>query len=148
MRVWLIILLGLLAFAMPLHAQTNAAPPQFTSQAEEDRFHHLLTELRCVMCQNQSLADSNAQIAVELRREVLTLMREGRNDEEVKAYLVQRYGEFVLYRPVVNQRNLALWIGPFAILILAVGGLIAWRRSQRVAAVTPSDDNDQKDIHW
>lgn len=101
------------------------------------------------MCQNQSLADSDAQIAVELRKEVLDLMRQGRNDEEVKAYLVQRYGEFVLYRPVVNRRNIFLWLGPFTMLLLALCGLVIWRRGQRAnSAAERNNDVDQKDVNW
>src|SRR3546814_7803940 len=87
----------LLAFAqvpgLALAQASDPAPLQFTDRAEEKRFHALVSELRCVMCQNQSLADSNAQIAHDLRREVLNLMREGRSDAEVKQFLVARYGE-------------------------------------------------------
>src|SRR5690606_32160827 len=90
-----------LAHAPPALAQAvgDPAPLAFTDAAEESRFHALTSELRCVMCQNQSLADSNAQIAHDMRREVLALMRQGRSDAEIKQHLVQRYGEFVLYRP-------------------------------------------------
>ena len=148
-RLLLTLLLAFGVFAFGVNSQTTVEPPQFKSAAEEQHFHELLAELRCVMCQNQSLADSNAQIAVELRKEVLTLMREGRSDDEVKAYLVQRYGEFVLYRPVVSGRNIALWIGPFALLAIALGGLWFWRRQHRPVAVNESTlSNDQKDIDW
>lgn len=149
MRFWLVLLIAVSSFSGLAYAQTSVEPPQFQSNAEEQRFHDLLAELRCVMCQNQSLADSNAQIAVELRKEVLTLMREGRSDDEVKAYLVQRYGEFVLYRPVVSGRNIALWVGPFALLAIALAGLWFWRRQHRPVAVSESAlNNDQKDIDW
>ena len=149
MRIILAILICVFALTGTAIAQTKVEPPTFASQAEEDRFQHLLSELRCVMCQNQSLADSDAQIAVELRREVLDLMRQGRNDEEVKAYLVQRYGEFVLYRPVVNRRNIFLWLGPFGMLVLSVGVLALWRRGQRAQVTgTQREDGDQKDVNW
>jgi cytochrome c-type biogenesis protein CcmH len=107
-------------------AQSGADPTplQFQNRAEETRFHALVAELRCVMCQNQSLADSNAQIAHDLRREVLTLMRQGKDDTEIKDFLVARYGEFVLYRPRVESTTWLLWFGPIA-LLLAGGALVA-----------------------
>jgi cytochrome c-type biogenesis protein CcmH len=96
------------------------------------------------MCQNQTLADSNAQIAQDLRREVLTLMREGKTDAEVKQFLVARYGEFVLYRPQVQSKTWLLWFGP-ALLLLAGGFVIAAavrKRSARTRAI--ADDQEQE----
>src|SRR5690606_15495673 len=95
----LMFLFLLLSFAaLPAFAQASqqadAAPLQFRDATEEARFHALASQLRCVMCQNQSLADSNALIALRLRHEVLDLMREGRSDAQIKDFLVQRYGEF------------------------------------------------------
>jgi cytochrome c-type biogenesis protein CcmH len=119
------LLLALLICVAPAFAQAvDPAPLQFRDQAEARRFHALTEELRCVKCQNQSLADSNAQIANDLRREVLGLMREGRSDAEVKDFLVARYGEFVLYRPRVEGSTWLLWFGP-AVLLLAGGAVIA-----------------------
>lgn len=106
----------------PAQAVKDPAPLQFTDQAEADRFHALTAELRCVKCQNQSLADSNAAIAQDLRHEVLALMRQDKSDAEVKHYLVARYGEFVLYRPRVDPKTWLLWFGPA--LVLLVGGLV------------------------
>ena len=130
------------AFATPVvHAQvgTDVAPIEFRDAAEEARFHALVAELRCVMCQNQSLADSNAQIAFDLRREVLTLMREGRSDAEIKDFLVARYGEFVLYRPRLEATTWLLWLGPAVLLV--VGGVVVWRATGRGAV---PDDNTQE----
>lgn len=139
--LWLALLLPL---AAPAQVATNSAPLQFTDQAEAERFHGLVAELRCVMCQNQTLADSNAQIAQDLRREVLTLMREGKSDAEVKQFLVARYGEFVLYRPQVQSKTWLLWFGP-ALLLLAGGFVVAAavrKRSDRTR--TSGDNNDQE----
>ena len=113
--------------AAPVAAQAvgDRAPLEFRDRAEEQRFHHLTSELRCVMCQNQSLADSNAPIAHDLRREVFDLMREGRSDAEIKDFLVKRYGEFVLYRPQMEGGTLLLWLGPPLLLLL--GGLVIAR---------------------
>lgn len=123
-------LLLLLATA-PAFAQvaSNTAPPQFRDVVEERRFHALAAELRCVKCQNQSLADSNAQVAHDLRAEVLALMREGRTDAEIEQFLVQRYGQFVLYRPRVDASTWLLWFGPLALLV--VGGVVVLRLSRR-----------------
>jgi cytochrome c-type biogenesis protein CcmH len=119
------------------------APLQFTSSAEEARFHALVSELRCVMCQNQSLADSNAQIARDLRGEVLELMRQGKSDREIKDFLVARYGEFVLYRPQVESKTWLLWFGPA--LVLLAGGFIGVGIVRRRAGSTAiASDDDQE----
>jgi cytochrome c-type biogenesis protein CcmH len=92
---WILALMLALVTTAACAQVTDPAPPHFNSVPEEQRFHALVTELRCVMCQNQSLADSNAQIAHDLRREVLVLMRQGKSDAAIRDYLVARYGEFV-----------------------------------------------------
>ena len=133
-------------FATPTaHAQvgTDVAPLEFRDAAEEARFHALVAELRCVMCQNQSLADSNAQIAYDLRREVLDLMREGRSDADIKAFLVARYGEFVLYRPRLETTTWLLWLGP-ALLLLG-GGYVVSRIVRKRTPRTPVDDDTNQE---
>jgi cytochrome c-type biogenesis protein CcmH len=125
MKPWLLSLLLLFATSVAFaQVVSNPAPLRFANTTEEQRFHALVTELRCVMCQNQSLADSNAQIAHDLRREVLALMRQGRSDDEIRSYLVARYGEFVLYKPRIEATTWLLWFGP-ALLLLAGGFLVA-----------------------
>ncbi len=121
----------------------DAAPLVFDSTAEEARFHALTAELRCVMCQNQSLADSNAQIAQDMRREVLALMRQGKSDAEVKAFLVERYGQFVLYRPQVAASTWLLWFGPG--LVLLGGTAMVWWIVRRRSAATPAQAGDARD---
>lgn len=118
-------------------------PQQFSNDAEERRFHALVSELRCVMCQNQSLADSNAQIAVDLRREVLVLMRDGKTDAQVKEYLVARYGEFVLYRPQVESSTWLLWFGP-ALLLLIGGFIVAGVVRKRASKLAAVEDDRQE----
>jgi cytochrome c-type biogenesis protein CcmH len=140
----LCMLLGaLLPVAALAQAKGDAAPLQFTDAAEAQRFHTLVVELRCVMCQNQSLADSNAQIAVDLRREVLDLMRQGKSNAEIKAFLVARYGEFVLYRPQVKSRTWLLWFGPALVLLAgAVAVVRIVRRRAGRAPVSPDDSQE------
>lgn len=112
------------------------------TQAERDRFHRLAEELRCLVCQNQTLADSDADLATDLRREVETMMLDGRSDDEIKSFLVQRYGDFVLYRPPMQGNTWLLWLGPFALLV--IGALTWWRvqRSHRATARPPGGSGD------
>jgi len=139
----LLIALSLAAPTAFAQAATETAPLQFKDAAEEVRFHDLTSELRCVMCQNQSLADSNAQIAHDLRREVLDLMHQGKSDDEVVAFLVARYGEFVRYKPAMEPSTWLLWFGP--VLLLLGGGIVVVRvvraRSQRDV---PAPGEDQE----
>jgi cytochrome c-type biogenesis protein CcmH len=130
---------------LPASAQvgTDVTPPQFTDSAEERRFHALVSELRCVMCQNQSLADSNAQIAHDLRREVLALMRQGKSDDEVKQFLVARYGEFVLYQPQVRSKTWLLWFGPALLLLIGAVVIVRIVRSRGAGRAVPEDEGQE-----
>ena len=143
MRALLLALLLVVASGALAQVVQDPAPIVFADQAEERRFHKLVAELRCVMCQNQSLADSNAQIAHDLRHEVLDLMREGRSDTEIKDYLVARYGEFVLYRPRMAGKTWLLWLGP-AVLLLG-GGLVLARIVRRRSdhGSVPADEDQE-----
>jgi len=92
---------------------------EFDSPEQEARFKQLSGELRCLVCQNQSIGDSNAELAQDLRREVFEMIKEGQSDAEIVDFLVARYGDFVLYRPPVNYTTALLWAGPF--LLIAIG---------------------------
>lgn len=135
------------AQAQPVH---DARPLPFADASEEARFHALAAQLRCVQCQNQSLADSNAQIAQDLRREVLLLMHQGHDDAAIKQFLVQRYGQFVLYQPPLQPGTWLLWAGPP--LFLAAGALlvlgIVRRRSRGVAAAAPHGEAGEPGDGW
>lgn len=127
----------------------TSLPPELSVQQAEalvrsDRFRQLASELRCLVCQNQTLADSNAELAGDLRNEVLRQMDAGKDDDQIKAHLVARYGEFVLYRPTASPHNLALWAGPA--VLAATGGLILWRltrRRQALASVSVQHAQDE-----
>ncbi len=140
-------LLAIALFVMPALAQAQAisdpTPLHYRDAAEEARFHALAAELRCVQCQNQSLADSNAQIAHDLRREVLALMQQGKSDAQIKQFLVDRYGEFVLYRPLMDTRNSLLWFGPLA-LVLGGAGVLVWVVRRRSRHVQPMGDSEER----
>ena len=138
MLLSIVLLFGGLVFA--------AAPIEFLDATEEARFNAMIEELRCLVCQNQSLADSDAGLAEDLRQEVLKQMRSGKNDEEVKTFLVERYGDFVLYRPPLQKNTLLLWLGPGAILLIgAVLVLLNVKnRTQMILAETgPDQEPDQ-----
>lgn len=132
-----------LPFAGMAQVKGDVAPPVFRDGFEEQRFRQLTHELRCVMCQNQSLADSNAEIARDLRNEVLVLMREGKTDAEIRDFMVARYGEFVLYKPRLSGGTLLLWLGPL-LLVLAGGALVfvLVKRSGKRATI-PTDDKQE-----
>lgn len=118
---WLnaLLICGLLVTGMA-HAAIDTY--EFSDQGSRERFTGLTKELRCPKCQNQDLADSNAPIAMDLRREIYRMLQEGQTDAQIVDYLVSRYGDFVLYKPPVTTRTLILWYGPAA--LLAVGALL------------------------
>jgi cytochrome c-type biogenesis protein CcmH len=123
-------------------ALPDPTPEQAAELLRSERFRTLASELRCLVCQNQTLADSSAELAGDLRNEVLRQMAAGRDDRQIKEHLVARYGEFVLYRPELSARNLALWVGPA--VLLAIGAFALWRITRRRAAApgrtAPVDD--------
>lgn len=126
-------------------AATAMEPIDYQSPAEAQRHRALSAELRCVMCQNQSIADSNAPIAHDLRMEVLRLMRDGKDDDQIKAYLVERYSDFVLYEPPLRGGNWLLWVGPF---VLLVGGLLAVMAVIRRKQPKIKSDNADNGGEW
>ena len=139
----LLLLASLLAPTLCIAQVSDPTPLQFRDAAEETRFHQLTSELRCVMCQNQSLADSNAQIAHDLRREVLELMNQGKSDAEIKRFLVERYGEFVLYKPEVQRDTWLLWFGPGLLLVVGAMVIVVIVRKRGSGGTVASDDNQE-----
>ena len=135
------VLTGVLALTAVLSAQ-SVELRSFKSAEEEARFKALSEELRCLVCQNQSLADSDAELARDLRRVVHEMIDAGKSDEQILDFLVARYWDFVLYRPPLNASTLLLWIGPFVVLL---GALIALIISIRKRAREESTDADNLD---
>jgi cytochrome c-type biogenesis protein CcmH len=123
----------LLLHAWPAQAQPEDPPAllQFSDPVRQERFKHLLHELRCLVCQNQSLADSDASLAHDLRREVYTMINDGSSDQEIIQFLVARYGDFVLYRPPVTTTTYLLWFGPFLLLVLGLFTLFYFVRRRK-----------------
>jgi cytochrome c-type biogenesis protein CcmH len=111
----------------------------------EQRLKALAEELRCLVCQNQTIADSNAPLALDLRNQIRTQIAAGRSDAQIRDYMVERYGDFVLYRPPFKASTLALWLGPGALLV--VGAFIFWgvvRRRRIEPAATPGPEDTRR----
>lgn len=117
---------------LPALASAVVDGHKYTFSSDEDaaRFEQLAEELRCPKCQNQNLADSNAPVAADLRDKVYELIQEGKSDDEVVTYLVDRYGDFVRYRPPFRFDTLLLWGGPFILLLIGIALLALLRRQQ------------------
>ena len=128
----------LIALATSGIAFGEDAPPEFSDPVLAARFESLTRELRCLVCQNQSIADSHATLAADLRREVHEQLERGASDAEIIAFMTARYGDYVLYRPPFSAATLLLWAGPFLLLGVAIG---VWWRVVRQRAV-PVDGGD------
>jgi len=122
------------AVAPPISTLGPEAAPMTDEPVLEARLLKLSEELRCLVCQNESLASSRAELADDLRREVRSLLSEGKTDQQVKSFLVERYGDFVLYRPELKPMTWLLWFGPFVLLLGAVSGLGWYLRQRRKLA--------------
>jgi cytochrome c-type biogenesis protein CcmH len=119
-----------------LVALSILALPAFSQNEDIDkRVNALAVELRCLVCQNQTLADSNAPLAVDLRNQIREQLKAGKSEQDVVDFMVARYGDFVLYRPPLKASTVALWAGPFAILVL--GAWLLLRRIRRRPAAEP-----------
>jgi cytochrome c-type biogenesis protein CcmH len=138
----LIILFFALQCALGVHA--NEAAPLADDPVVEQRLVTIAEELRCLVCQNESLAGSRADLANDLRREVRTLIRSGKSDAEIKAYLVSRYGDFVLYRPPVKPTTWLLWFGPLLLLVFAIWLLVSIIRKNQKQKDSPVLDATQR----
>ncbi len=116
------------------------------TDAREARLMALAAELRCLVCQNQTIADSNAGLAQDLRKQIREMMDQGKTDAEIRDYMTQRYGDFVLYRPPLKPSTALLWVGPGLLLAGALGGLaLVLRRRQRLGAEAFDPDEPEPD---
>ena len=124
--------------AAVLLAASQAAMPQASEvdrpdAATESRLKSLAEELRCLVCQNQTIADSHAPLALDLRNQIRTQIGQGRSDAQIRDYMVERYGDFVLYRPPLRATTVLLWGGPFLLLLAGVGVFLLMVRRRRSA---------------
>ena len=140
-----ILALCLLLGASATHAGVTLEAFKFDSKAEEQHFKDLIEELRCLVCQNQSLADSDAELAHDLRAEVYDMIQAGKSDEEIVEFLVARYGDFVLYDPPLKPSTYLIWFGPFVLLLIAALLLLrSIRRQQQVPAAGISAEERER----
>jgi cytochrome c-type biogenesis protein CcmH len=137
-RLCILLLLALFSIATP----AREAMPLADDAVVEERLVAIADELRCLVCQNESLAASRAELAQDLRREIRGLIKAGKTDAEILDFLVSRYGDFVRYRPPLKPSTWLLWIGPFVLLVLALGALVRHLRRRRPVA-TPLSADDQ-----
>ena len=138
------LLITLCIFSLGVFAKDAA--PLADDPLTEQRLVSISEEMRCLVCQNESLAGSRSDLANDLRREIRTLIKEGKSDDQIRNFMVERYGDFVLYRPPVKPITWLLWIGPFVILMIGIAGLLVYlrRRNRNVTNVTLSADDNKR----
>jgi len=139
-RVWIPLTLF---FAFGL-ANAIDAGKVFDDPEMQARYENIVSEVRCLVCQNQTIKDSNAFLADDLRREIRRLMAEGKTDAEVYDFLVTRYGDFVLYRPRMSGKTMVLWIAPF--FLIAVGAIIVVKVVRGRMTISIDDDTDSDQV--
>ena len=140
----LLIVLTLLFSLSTLNAAVEIQ--QFKNAEQEQRYKNIIDELRCLVCQNQNLADSNAGLAVDLRKQVYKMILAGDDDEAIFDYMVTRYGDFVLYRPPFKATTFLLWVGPFIIFALGLFVLIRFIRQRKKVVVTELNSGDKEKL--
>lgn len=140
-----ILLAALCLFSMSF-SQAKDALPLVDDLTTEQRLISISEEMRCLVCQNESLAGSRSDLANDLREQIRVMIKEGKSDEQIRNFMVERYGDFVLYRPPVKPITWLLWAGPFAILLIGVIGLFAYLRRRNVMAnsVRLSDEDNRR----
>jgi len=140
------VLMALLLLALTLgSALGKEAAPLAEDEAVEARLIGISEEMRCLVCQNESLAGSHAELAEDLRREIRGLIKQGKSDQEVMEFMVSRYGDFVRYRPPVKPVTWLLWFGPFLLLAVGIVALVAYlRRRGKHVAETPLSEAEQQ----
>lgn len=147
-KKYLLGLASILILAFTLQGLAKEAEPLQANAAVEAQVQRLATQLRCLVCQNQTLADSHAELAQDLLQEVRVMAAKGMTDQAIIDYLVARYGDFVRYKPPLNKTTSLLWLGPFALLFLGgIGLIVMLRRRQAMQAVLPLTAAETRQIN-
>ena len=147
-KKYLLGLASILILAFTLQGLAKEAEPLQANAAVEAQVQRLATQLRCLVCQNQTLADSHAELAQDLLQEVRVMAVKGMTDQAIIDYLVARYGDFVRYKPPLNKTTSLLWLGPFALLFLGgIGLIVMLRRRQAMQAVLPLTAAETRQIN-
>ncbi len=126
-----LLLIGLL-FALSLNSYAGVEYKKFDTPEQEQAYKILIEELRCLVCQNQTIADSNAELAQDLRRQVYEMLQQGKSKEEIADFMTQRYGDFVLYNPPFKAKTGLLWLGPVVFLIIGLVVLFLYSRKKKL----------------
>ena len=138
------LLRSLLFAAVALHAGAREAAPLAEDPALEVRVMAIAEELRCLVCQNETIAASHADLAIDLRKQIRIKLTQGQSTQQILDFMVERYGEFVLYNPPLKGNTFLLWIGPFALLAAAGGVLLATLRRRRAGSLQTLSDGDRQ----
>ena len=144
-RTMAVLVVALQLFGAVVFA-SDTLPPGESNPELEAQVQRIAQELRCLVCQNQTIADSNAELARDLRREVRRMLKEGSSEQQVREFMVQRYGDFVLYRPPVKATTVALWVGPFALLLLELWiarRILVSRRRDAASGAVSRDEQER-----
>ena len=133
-------LLGIAALLICVSANSAQEMLEFDTSEQQDRYRALIDELRCMVCQNQNVADSNASLATDLRERTFSMIKSGATDEQILKFMTDRYGDFVLYRPPFKLSTAFLWLAPVVFLILAFAAYWSYSRKRREASGALSRD--------
>lgn len=134
----LILLISAQGFAIDDH--------QLANPEQQKTYEIIISELRCLVCQNQTIADSNAELAGDLRRQVFEMLQQGKSKDEIVQFMTDRYGDFVLYNPPLKTKTALLWLGPIAFLITGFAMIFWFIRRKKIAAIMPIDKKKQEKI--
>ena len=143
MRRWLVGLMAAVVMLATPAVHAREAAPLADDQAVEDRLVGIAEDLRCLVCQNESLAGSRAALAEDLRREIREQIRAGKTDPEIVDYLVGRYGDFVRYKPPLKSTTWLLWLGPFVLVAVGLATLVVQLKRRNVAPAGPLSDDER-----
>lgn len=137
------IMIAVLVFSA--NALAKDAAPTAADPALEKRVNDVASELRCLVCQNQTIADSHAELAVDLKNQVREMMAQGKNEQDVVDYMVQRYGDFVMYRPPIKPTTMLLWFGPLVLFLLGLTVLwLSLRKRRQAISDAPLSDAEHR----
>ena len=136
-----------LLLCLPMLAQAKVETYVFDTPAQEESYKKLTAELRCLVCQNQNLADSNAELALDMRRKTYEMVSAGKSEKEIVDFMVTRYGDFVMYRPPLKSTTMFLWFGPMILLAVAAVIVIVFIRKQKQQTVEEISEQQQQRAH-
>lgn len=147
----LMIVLLLTLFGSTLYAAPTSDIYSFDNDQQKTQFENLTQQLRCLVCQNETLADSNAPLAQDLRGQVAVLIKQNKSNDEIIHYLVQRYGDFILFKPPLKSTTYLLWFGPFVLLLVGFAIIIIWirkLRNHKIIILTTEQKKKLKEIEF